>query len=296
MTIRFLQNVRVFQECIYAILKCLYAVSFFIFFWKRTRTFFLGLSNINRRMISSKPLSPSLLFVQISVCNFQWYALYLTFFIFMTSLLDLTLIIICVNCALLTYNQSPNTLVILPLQLSWWSLASNTLLPQSVAHIPFSACMLNCFSHVRLFVTPWTMARGSSVHGILQARILEWVVMPSSRGSSWPGIEPASLMSPALAGKFFTTTATWEARMWAMLWEKKRIILKLIQKWPGLPPLYWLLSRAWGQGCSILGGLLPPGRPSRDGPPIRGSEDGTTAPMSLEDGTNPVGLEVKALK
>ena len=27
---------------------------------------------------------------------------------------------------------------------------------------------------------------GSSVHGILQARILEWVVMPSSRGSSWP--------------------------------------------------------------------------------------------------------------
>ena len=27
---------------------------------------------------------------------------------------------------------------------------------------------------------------GSSAHGILQARILEWVVMPSSRGSSWP--------------------------------------------------------------------------------------------------------------
>ena len=27
---------------------------------------------------------------------------------------------------------------------------------------------------------------GSSVHGILQARILEWVAMPSSRGSSLP--------------------------------------------------------------------------------------------------------------
>ena len=170
--------------CHFEMLICCFFLHFF--FWKRTRTFFLGLSNINRRMISSKPLSPSLLFVQISVCNFQWYALYLTFFIFMTSLLDLTLIIICVNCALLTYNQSPNTLVILPLQLSWWSLASNTLLPQSVVHIPFSACMLNCFSHVRLFVTPWTMAQGSSVHGILQARILEWVVMPSSRGSSQP--------------------------------------------------------------------------------------------------------------
>ena len=34
-----------------------------------------------------------------------------------------------------------------------------------------------------------------TVHGILQARILEWVVFPFSRGSSDPGIEPRS---PAL--------------------------------------------------------------------------------------------------
>ena len=27
---------------------------------------------------------------------------------------------------------------------------------------------------------------GSSIHGVLQARILKWVGMPSSRGSSWP--------------------------------------------------------------------------------------------------------------
>ena len=51
---------------------------------------------------------------------------------------------------------------------------------------------------------------GSSVHGILQARILEWVAMPSI------GIFPMqgsnrSLLSPALAGRFFTTSATWEA-------------------------------------------------------------------------------------
>ena len=52
---------------------------------------------------------------------------------------------------------------------------------------------------------------GSSVHGILQARILEWVALLSSRGSSNPGIEPTSLMYPALAGGFFTTSATWEA-------------------------------------------------------------------------------------
>ena len=52
---------------------------------------------------------------------------------------------------------------------------------------------------------------GSSVHWILQARILEWVAMPSSRGIPNPEIEPTSLMSPALTGRFFTTSATWEA-------------------------------------------------------------------------------------
>ena len=50
---------------------------------------------------------------------------------------------------------------------------------------------------------------GSSVHGILQVRILEWVTMPFSRDLPDPGIEPASLMSPVLAGRFFTTSATW---------------------------------------------------------------------------------------
>ena len=40
-------------------------------------------------------------------------------------------------------------------------------------------------SSVQLFVTPWTIASsGSSVQGILQARVLEWVTIPSSTGSS----------------------------------------------------------------------------------------------------------------
>ena len=48
----------------------------------------------------------------------------------------------------------------------------------------------------------------SSVHEILQARILEWVAMPSSKGSSYPGIKPVSLKSPALAGRSFTSNST----------------------------------------------------------------------------------------
>ena len=46
---------------------------------------------------------------------------------------------------------------------------------------------------------------GSYVHGISQARIMEWVAISFSRESSDPGTEPVSLMSPLLASGFFTT-------------------------------------------------------------------------------------------
>ena len=45
---------------------------------------------------------------------------------------------------------------------------------------------------------------GSSVHGIFQTRILEWVAISYSGNLSDPGIEPASLVSPTLAVRFFT--------------------------------------------------------------------------------------------
>ena len=55
----------------------------------------------------------------------------------------------------------------------------------------------------------------SSVHGILEARILDWVFMLFSRGGDPnPGIEPVSLMSPALAGGFFPISATSQASAW----------------------------------------------------------------------------------
>ena len=43
-------------------------------------------------------------------------------------------------------------------------------------------CMLSCFSRIRPFATHWT-AVGSSVHGILQARILEWVASALLQGT-----------------------------------------------------------------------------------------------------------------
>ena len=59
---------------------------------------------------------------------------------------------------------------------------------------------------------------GSSVHGIVQARILEWVAIPLSRGSS----QPRDLTQVFhFAGRFFTVWATREAsEIRAQTWQK----------------------------------------------------------------------------
>ena len=56
---------------------------------------------------------------------------------------------------------------------------------------------------------------GFSLHGILQVRILKWVAVSSSGDLPGPGTELTSLGCPALSGRFFTTSGTWEApQMW----------------------------------------------------------------------------------
>ena len=52
---------------------------------------------------------------------------------------------------------------------------------------------------------------GSSIHRVSQARMLVWLPFLSPGGLSDPGMEPTNLASPALAGRFLTTSATWEA-------------------------------------------------------------------------------------
>ena len=54
---------------------------------------------------------------------------------------------------------------------------------------------------------------GFSVRGILQARILEWVAISYSKGLPNPEIKPASVVPPALAGGFFTTSTTWDPNL-----------------------------------------------------------------------------------
>ena len=52
---------------------------------------------------------------------------------------------------------------------------------------------------------------GSSVHGIPQQEYWSGLACPPPGNLPDPGIKPTSLASPALAGRFFTTSATWEA-------------------------------------------------------------------------------------
>ena len=47
---------------------------------------------------------------------------------------------------------------------------------------------------------------GSSVHGIFQARILEWVAISSSRGSSWPRAETSVSRGPCISRQLLFTT------------------------------------------------------------------------------------------
>ena len=72
------------------------------------------------------------------------------------------------------------------------------------------ACTLSHFSCVRLFVTLWTIDFQAplSMGFSRQEYWSEWPC-PLPRDLPDPGIKFASLMSPALAGRFFTTSTTW---------------------------------------------------------------------------------------
>ena len=74
------------------------------------------------------------------------------------------------------------------------------------------ACVLSCFSCVQLFATLWTVAHQASL-SMRFSRQEYWSGLPCPLPGDLPdpGVKPASLMSPALAGRFFTTNTTWEA-------------------------------------------------------------------------------------
>ena len=75
---------------------------------------------------------------------------------------------------------------------------------------PACLCVLSRFRPVRLFATPWTVAHQASL-SMGSSWQDYWSGLPCSLPGDLPDPGPVSLTSPALAGKFFTTRATWEA-------------------------------------------------------------------------------------
>ena len=113
---------------------------------------------------------------------------------------------------------------------------------------PLYKTMLSCFSRVQLFVTPWTIAHQGPPS------------MGFSRQAYWSGLlfllqgifptqgRSASLKSPALAGRFFTTSAIWETSTtmtnhFKMDWPFQHSNVfwvshpKTIQQWTMLSPI-----------------------------------------------------------
>ena len=78
------------------------------------------------------------------------------------------------------------------------------------------ACVLNWCSRVWLFgvwlfATPWTVAHQAPLSmGFSRQQHWNGLPCPLIGDLPDPGIEVVSLLSPALAGRFFTTSATWE--------------------------------------------------------------------------------------
>ena len=103
-------------------------------------------------------------------------------------------------------------------------------------------CVLSCFSCVALFASLWTVARQAPLStGFSRQEHWRGLPCPPPRDLPDPGLEPTSLLSPALAGGFFTTCATWET--WCTVVLQKCLLSR-----------FAFISPACGQN-GLIGGM-----------------------------------------
>ena len=126
---------------------------------------------------------------------------------------------------------------------------TNKISPPSRGGASFSSpgkglCLVHACWVTQMSLTLWGPMNcsppGSPVHGILQARILEWVAMPSSRGSAWPRDQTSISVSD------ISCTGRW------VLWQPLA---------PGKPWTWWFPSKQkGGKGKSSNFSVEKPGK------------------------------------
>ena len=92
--------------------------------------------------------------------------------------------------------------------------------------------MLSRFIHVQLFATPWTVAHQAALSvGFSRQEFWSGLPCPLPGDLPDPGIDPASLTSPALVGGFFTTSKAPERRQrWPLASQKQSLTKKQIRQ------------------------------------------------------------------
>ena len=117
---------------------------------------------------------------------------------------------------------------------------------QYFGHLMWRAvcCVLSCFSHVWLYVTPWTIAHKVPLSiGFSKQEYWSGLPFPSPGNLPDSGIKPVSLMPPALTGRDLITGTTWKDLRWRIDSLEKTLMLKKIEgRRRGQQKMRWLDS------------------------------------------------------
>jgi len=104
-----------------------------------------------------------------------------------------------------------------------------------LSNTPTYACVLSHFSHVWLFATLLTVAHQVPLSmGFSRQEYWSGLPCPPAGDLPDPGTELASLLSPALASRFFTSSATWEAHVYIYVCKNVSVSHSVVSEllWP----------------------------------------------------------------